>query len=181
MMKIVKILSILGLCVVLFFLFELMASAQPVPVAKPPTITHAFAADKGSYHHGYIWKIYIEAEAGDANMSRIALAMDQPGAGSYPTDWIIVKPQYQTHMKGYIQWNARSVGGDLNEGTMITLRVSIFDKAGKESNVAVFHFTFESGIKDSNKYKLPPPFDQGDLPRLGYINIELHPVGGGPE
>jgi len=178
-MKTAKILSILGLCVALSFLFEPIASAQPLPVAKPPTITHAFAADKGSYHHGYIWKIYIEAEAGDANMSRIALAMDQPGAGSYPTDWIIIKPQYQTHMKGYIQWNSRTVGGDLNEGTMITLRVSIFDKAGKESNVAVFHFTFESGIKDSNM--LPPPFDQGDLPRLGYINIELHPVGGGPQ
>jgi len=178
-MKILKILSILGLCAVLSFFFQPIASAQTAPVAKPPTITHAFAADKGSYHHGYIWKIYIEAEAGDANMSRIALAMDQPGVGSYPPDWIIIKPQYQTHMKGYIQWNARGAGGDLNEGTMITLRVSIFDKAGKESDVAVFHFTFESGIKDS--YKLPPPFDQGDLPRLGYINIELRSVGGGPE
>ena len=176
-MKIVRILSILGLSVALFFLFKPIASAQPLPVAKPPIITHAFAADKGSYHHGYIWKIYIEAEAGDANMSRIALAMNQPGAGSFPTDWITIKPQHQAHIKGYIQWNARSIGGDVNEGTMFTLGVSIFDKAGKESNVAVFHFTFESGIKDSNV--LPPPFDQGDLPRLGYTHIELHPVGGG--
>ena len=180
-MKAVRILSILGLFVVLSFLFEPIASAQPAPVAKPPTITHAFAVEKGHYHNGYTWKVYIEAEAGDANMSRIASVMDQPGAGSYPTDWIIIKPKYQNHLKGYIQWNARSVSGDLNEGTMITLRVSIFDKAGKESNVAVFPFTFELGVKGPYEYKLPSPFDQGDMPRLGYINIDLFPVGGGPQ
>ena len=180
-MKPIRILSILGLLVALSFLFEPIASAQPAPVAKPPTITHAFAVDKGTYHNGYIWKIYIEAEAGDANMSRIASVMEQPGAGSYPTDWIIIKPRSQKGLKGYIQWNARSVSGDLNEGTMITLRVSIFDKAGKESNIAVFHFTFELGPTSPDTYKLPPPFDQGDVPRLGYINIDLVPVGGGPQ
>ncbi len=179
-MKAVRILSSLGLFVALSFLFKPIASAQPAPVVKPPTITHAFAVEKGHYHNGYIWKVYIEAEAGDANMSRIASVMDQPGAGSYPTDWIIIKPKYQNHLKGYIQWNSRSISGDLNEGTMITLRVSIFDKAGKESNVAVFPFTFELGVKGPYEYKLPPPFDQGDMPRLGYINIDLFPVGGGP-
>ena len=112
-------------------------------------------------------------------MFRIASVADQPGLGRYPTDWIFLKPQYQRHLKGYLQWNVRSVSGDLNEGTMITLRVSIFDKAGKESNIAVFPFTFELIGKDQYKYKLPPPFDQGDMPRLGYINIDLQPVGGG--
>ena len=180
-MRIVKILSILGLFVALSFLFEPIASAELGPVAKPPTITHAFAVDRGAYHNGYIWKVYIEAETGDANMSRIVSLMDQLGAGSYPPDWIVIKPKYQKHLKGYIQWNARSVSGDLNEGTMITLRVSIFDKAGKESNIAVFHFTFELGPNGPYTYKLPPPFDQGDIPRLGYINIGLFPVGGGPQ
>jgi hypothetical protein len=178
-MKIAKNLSILGLFVALSFLFEPIASAQPAPVAKPPVVTHAFAVDKGAYHNGYIWKVYIEAEAGDANMFRIASVMEQPGVGSYPPDWISLKPQYQKHLRGYIQWNARGATGGLNEGTMITLRVSIFDKAGKESNVAVFHFTFQSGVKD--QYKLPAPFDQGDMPRLGYINIDLLDVGGGPD
>jgi hypothetical protein len=177
-MKIVKILSILGLFVALSFLFEPTASAQLAPVAKPPTITHAFAVDKGAYHNGYIWKIYIEAEAGDANMSKIALAMNQPGSGYYPPDWVIIKSQYQKNLKGYLQWNARNVSGNFLEGTMITLRVSIFDKAQKESNVAIFYFTFESGVKD--QYKLPAPFDQGDIPRLGYINIDLMPPGGKP-
>jgi len=177
-MKIVKMLSIFGLFIALSFLFEPIVSAQPAPVAKPPTITHAFAVEKGAYHNGYIWKIYIEAEAGDANMSRIASEMNQPGAGYYPPDWINIKSKYQKHLKGYLQWNAHSTSGGLNEGTMITLRVSIFDKAGMESNVAVFPFTFESGVKD--QYKLPAPFDQGNIPRLGYINIDLFPVGGEP-
>ena len=175
-MKIAKNLSILGLFVALSFLFEPIASAQLAPAAKPPAITHAFAVDKGSYHNGYIWKIYIEAEAGDANMSRIALVMNQPGAGSYPPDWINIKSQYQKNLKGYLQWNARNVSGNYLEGTMITLRVSILDKTNRESNVAVFYFTFESGVKD--QYKLPAPFDQGDIPRLGYINFDLKSPGG---
>jgi hypothetical protein len=180
-MKIVKMLSILGLFVALSFLFVTIVRAQPSSVANAPTITHAFAADKGHYHNGYTWKIYIEAEAGDAHMFRIASLVDQPGVGSYPPDWIILKPRYQRHLKGYIQWNVRSASGDLTGGTMITLRVSIFDKAGKESNISVFPFTFELGGKDPYRYKLPPPFDQGDLPRLGYIHIDLLPVGGGRE
>ena len=147
-------------------------------MVKPPTIIHAFAVEKGSYHHGYTWKIYIEAEAGDANMDKIASVVDQPGgAGSYPTDWINLKPQYQKNLKGYIQWNIHSISGDLQEGTMITLRVSIFDKTKRESNIAVFPFIFESGVKD--QYKLPAPFDQGGMPRLGYIKIDLLPSGGG--
>lgn len=168
----------MGLSVALTLLFESVGKAQPTSATNPPVITHAFAAEKGHYHNGYTWKIYIEAEGGDANMFRIASVADQPGIGRYPADWIVLKPQYQRHLKGYLQWNIRSVSGDVNEGTMITLRVSIFDKAGKESNVAVFYFTFDSGVKD--QYKLPAPFDQGDMPRLGYINIDLHPVGGGP-
>jgi hypothetical protein len=180
-MKTVKMFSLLGFLVALSFPFEPIASAQPSPVAKAPSITHTFAAEKGHYHNGYIWKIYIEAEAGDANMFRIASLVDQPGVGSYPPDWIVIKSRHQRHLKGYIQWNVRSASGNLTEGTMITLRVSIFDKAGKESNVAVFPFTFELGAKDPYRYKLPPPFDQGDLPRLGYIHIDLLPVGGGRE
>jgi len=175
-MKIVKILSILGLFVALSFLSEPIASAQLALVVKPPTIIHAFAVDKGAYQNGYIWKIYIEAEAGDATMSKIASVMSQPGVGSYFPEWFNIKSQYQKHLKGYLQWNAHNISGSFLEGTMITLRVSVLDKTNRESNVAVFHFTFESGVKD--QYKLPAPFDQGDIPRLGYINFELKSPGG---
>jgi hypothetical protein len=151
---------------------------QAQPKAKPPIITHAFAVERGPY--GYIWKIYIEAEAGSRDMSRIALVVDEAGIGRLTPDWIFLKPQYQKHLKGYIQWNTRSSSGSLPEWTPITLKVSIFDKDGNESNEVVFPFTFESGIKDPYQYKLPAPFDQGDIPRLGYINIDLNPAMGSP-
>ena len=174
-MKIAKMLSILGLPIALSLLFEPIASAQVVIVGRPPTITHAFAPEKGSYAHGYIWKIYIEAEAGDAPMDKIAAVVEQDSGGAYPIEWINLKSQYQKQLKGYIQWNMRSSTGGLQDGTTITLRVSIFDKKKSASNRAVFYFTFESGTKD--QYQLPAPFDQGDIPRLGYINIDLRPPG----
>lgn len=163
----------------LFWFFSLFLSVifftvsqgwtQPKPGTKVPIITHAFAVEKGN--HGYIRKIYIEAEAGDGDMFEIASVMDEPGVGRYPTDWIILEPQYRNHLKGYIQWNTSK--GHRQEWTQVTLKVSIFDKAGKESNVVVFPLTFESGVKDPDQYKLPAPFDQGDIPRLGYIHIDL--------
>ena len=147
--------------------------AQPKPEIKRPIITRAFAVERGNY--GYIWKIYIEAEATDGEMLKIAAVVDQPGYGHYPTDWIYLKPQYGKGFKGYIQWNTFSSKAPyLREWAQITLRVSIVDKAGNESNEVVFPFTFESGIKDEYKYKLPAPFDQGDVPKVGNIFIDLY-------
>lgn len=149
---------------------------EPQPVTKPPKIINSFAVEKGPY--GYIWKIYIEAEDPEGDMDRIASVVEEPGFGSYPPDWIILKPQYRKYLKGYIQWNTRSVSGSLPEWTQITLKVSIIDKAGNESNEVFFPFTFEHGIKSPYQYKLPPPFDTGNIPRIGYINIDLFPPGG---
>ena len=147
--------------------------AQSKPGTNAPIITHSFAVDKG--YNGYIWKIYIEAEDPDGDMLRIASVVEQPGMGSYQTDWIYVKPQYHKHFKGYIQWNTfGSYAFYLKEWTQITLKVSIFDKAGNESNEVVFPFTFQSGVKDPYNYKLQAPFDQGNLSRLGYIDINLY-------
>jgi len=172
-MKTKKFLYFFGFLAGLTFIFSSLLWAEPKPETNAPIITHSFAVEKGS--HGYIWKIYIEAEDPDGRMSKIASVVDQPGVGRYPTDWIILKPQYRHQLKGYIQWNTFSGAGYLSEWTSITLKVSIFDKAGNESNVVVFPFTFQSGVKDQYKYTLPSPFDQGDLPRLGYIAIDLMP------
>jgi hypothetical protein len=107
-------------------------------------------------------------------MLKIACSVDQPGYGHYPTDWIILKPEYQKYLKGYIQWNTySSTTSYLSEWTQITLKVSIIDKAGNESNQVVFPFTFESGVKNPYQYKLPSPFDQGDLRKLGNVHIDL--------
>jgi len=145
---------------------------QPNPDSKAPIITNAFAVGKGYY--GYIWKIYVEAEDPDSDMLRLALVVDEPGYGHYPTDWIYLRPQDRKHFKGYIQWNTfSSQTGYMHEWTQITLKVSVLDKTGNESNAAVFPFVFESGIPDQYGYKLPAPFDQGELRRLGYIMIDL--------
>jgi hypothetical protein len=138
-----------------------------------PIITHAFAVDKGYY--GYIWKIYIEAEDPDGDMEKIAIVVDQLGYGQYPSDWIILKPQYRGHLIGYLQWNTfSSKASYLPEWTQITVKVSIFDKCGNESNEVVFPFTFESGVINENQYQLPAPFDQGNTRRLGQIMIDLY-------
>jgi hypothetical protein len=145
---------------------------QPKLGTHAPIITHAFAVEKGYY--GYIWKIYIEGEDPDGDMLRIASVVDQTGYGHYPTDWIYLKSPYQKHFKGYLQWNTfSSRTSHLMEWTQITLKVSVIDKAGNESNEVVFPFTFESGVKSPYQYQLPAPFDQGDMPRLGHIFVDL--------
>jgi hypothetical protein len=106
-------------------------------------------------------------------MLRIASIVDEVGYGRYPTDWIYLKSERQKYFKGYLQWNTFSARSSyLPEWTEITVRVSVFDKAGSQSNEVVFPFTFEI-TPEQYSYKLPPPFDQGDLPRLGYISVDL--------
>ena len=152
-------------------LFPYEGGGQTMPGTNAPIITHAFAVERGYY--GYIWKIYIAAEDPDGDLLRIASVVDQVGYGHYPTDWIYLKPEYKKHFKGYIQWNTFSSRSSyLTEWTKISLKVSVFDRAGNESNVIVFPFTFEL-VKGQYEYKPPSPFDQGDLPRLGYIHIDL--------
>jgi hypothetical protein len=146
---------------------------QNIAKTNTPVILNSFAAEKGDY--GFIWKIYIEAENRNGDMDKIAVIVDQLGYGYYPTDWIILKPRYRKHFIGYLQWNTfSSKGSYLPGGTQITLKVSIFDQAGNESNEVLFPFTFESGIKNQYPHQLPPPFDKGNIPRLGYIMIDLY-------
>ena len=154
-----------------------LGGIQPKPGRSGPVITHAFAVEKGYY--GYIWKIYLEAEDPDGQMLRIASVVDEVGYGHYPTDWIYLKPQYRKHFKGYIQWNTFSSNASyLPEWMQITLKVSVVDKAGDASHEVVFPFTFQV-TPGQYTYKLPAPFDQGDLSRLGYIAINLYYPGEG--
>jgi hypothetical protein len=161
---------LVGLFFGIVFLIAPQGWAQPKPEAKGPALMHAFAVDKGYY--GSIWKIYLEAEDPDGQMLKIACSVDQVGYGHYPTHWIYLKPGYQKHFKGYIQWNTFSSKAPyLFDGTQITLKVSVLDKAGNASREVVFPFTFQSGTKGLSS--LPAPFDQGDNPRFGYISIDL--------
>jgi len=170
-MTIKRFLVLLGALLALTFFSTHQASAQSKPGGTAPIISNSFAVEKGYY--GYIWKIYIEAEDPDGDMLKIASVVDQVGGGRYPTDWITIKPQYRKTLRGYIQWNTFSSRAQgMREWTQITLKVSILDKAGNESNVVVFPFTFEMGVKV--KQEPPAPFNQGEIPRLGYIHIDLY-------
>ncbi len=172
-MKTKRILWFISLVLAVLLLGASRDWAQPKPEKRGPNITHAFAVEKGYY--GYIWKIYIEAEDPDGDMLRIASVVDQTGYGHYPTDWIYLRPQNQKYFKGYIQWNTfSSKTSYLTEWTQISLKVSVFDKAGNESNQVIFPFSFETGVASASSYNLPAPFDQGDLSRLGYVHIDLY-------
>ncbi|MGA2517179.1 MAG: hypothetical protein ABSG44_11595 [Thermodesulfobacteriota bacterium] len=172
-MRTTKIFWLFGLTLpfILFSATPGSTGAEPKRETRAPVITHAFAVEKGYY--GDVWKIYIEAEDPDGQMLRIASVVDEVGYGHYPTDWIYLKPEYQKHFKGYIQWNTFSEKARyLPEWTRISLKVSVFDKDGNESNEVVFPFTFEMTPKQYVD-KPPAPFNQGDLPRLGYIMTDL--------
>ncbi len=141
---------------------------QTKPEIKAPIITHAYSIDKG---RGRIIKIYIEADDPDGDMWRIATVVGQTGYGSHRTDWTVVKPQDRHHLLGYLQWNTLGSRGRIDEWTNITIKVSVFDKSGNESNVVVLPFTFVS--ETVPKPKRPAPFDQGDIPRLGHVDVQL--------
>jgi len=144
--------------------------AENKPQGNSPVITASYAVEKGYY--GYIWKIYIEAEDEDGDMSKIAAVVHHPGYGHYPTDWIMVKSPYRKKMKGYLQWNTFSSRASyLSEWTNISLTVTVVDKAGHESNEVVFPFEFVSGTR--KEPEPPAPFNEKGLPRLGYIHIDL--------
>ncbi len=144
--------------------------AQPKPKTNPPVITHSNMIEQGRY--GTVLKIYLEANDPDNDMARIAVVVEQVGYGPYPTDWVYLKPEFSGRFIGYLQWNTFSSNTDgLTEWTRITVKTSVFDKAGNESNVAVFPFTFASGV--ISYPPPPPPFDAPDLPRLGYVNVNL--------
>ena len=169
-MKTKTFLCVFGVLAITLFFFS-FGSAQSKPDSKAPIISRSFAIEKGYY--GYVWKIYIEAEDPDGDMYKIASVVDQTGYGRYPTDWIILKPQYRKQFMGYIQWNTfSSQARSMQEWTQMTLKVSILDNAGNESNVVVFPFTFETGV--NMKQEPPAPFKQGEIPRLGYITIDLY-------
>lgn len=164
-----KLVLFLGL-----FLSIAIQGCVSLPASPPgtkPIITHAFMnMEWGRY--GSILKIYIEADDPKGYMFRIATVVDQIGYGHYPTDWIYLKPPQQHHLMGYLQWNTFSVHASwMPEWTTLTIRVSILDTSGNESNEVVFPFEFVSQVIPENP--LPPPFNQGNIPMLGHIGIDL--------
>jgi hypothetical protein len=166
----------IGLLLGVMLLIHPAGWAQSKPETKGPVITNSYAKDTGRY--GTIWKIYLEGEDASADMDYVAVVVDQPGVGRYPTDYILLDPQHRNHLKGFLQWNTFSSRGTvLKEGTQITVRVFIIDKAGNESNKVVLPFSFVSGVEGQNR--LPGLIDEANIPRLGFVSIQLIGQDGG--
>ena len=144
---------------------------KPGQDPNAPVITHAYAIDRGRY--GTVLKIYLEAEDPNGDMDKIVTQVHQPGWGNYFPDFIILKPQYKKSFKGFIQWNTHSSNAAfLYDWDRVTVRVSVTNKKGLDSNVFEFPFTFED---TTGKAPRPPaPFDQGDLPKIGSVSINLY-------
>jgi hypothetical protein len=141
---------------------------KPPEGVTPPVITASFAADKGRY--GDPIKVYLAAEANSGAMEMITLQVTQVAYGVYPSHWTYLKEGNREHFVGYLQWNT---GGSqfIPEGTRMSITVSVLDRWGNESNKVVLPYEFVSGT--SSPSVLPAPFNQADVPRLGYISIVL--------
>ena len=166
---------LIGIVLLISLVIPRQGRVQAKLDAKDLVITHAYAIEKR--YDGSIWRIFIEAKNPDKRMIKIGIMVDQVGYGHYPTEWIYLKPQYQNYLKGYLQWDINNLRDEIR----IILKLFIVDSDGNESNEVVFPLTIESGsgVDHSrpgsllDQSKLPPPFDQVGLPRLGYINIDL--------
>ena len=163
---------LISLPVMVIFFIVSQGTAQPKPVMNAPVITHSFAIEKGRYLD--VVKLYIEADDPNGDMLRIATVIEETGSGYHPPDWIYLKPEYRHHFVGYLQWNTHSLF-DVAEWHNVTLKVSVLDKNRNESNVVIFPFEFVSEVLP--KHQPPAPFNQGNIPRLGHVTIELRGSG----
>ena len=144
------------------------ALGSPTRGGQPPIITAYFAPEQVRF--GDPLKIYIAGEDPDGDMLRVAVVVWQLGYGDYVTDWTYLKPADQGSFKGYLQWNTSSAT-ILPENTRVTLTISIFDKAGNESNEVVVPMVFVSSL--ASYPPVPASFDQKDVHMLGHVMTNL--------
>ena len=141
----------------------------PTADSKPPVITSFFGP--GLARYGDPIGFYIAAEDPNHDMMRVAVVITQQGYGTYETDWAYLNAEYQGRFKGYLQWNTLSRHGPIPEWNRVTVGISVMDKTGLWSNEVVIPLMF---VYNAVGYEPPPaPFDQRDVPRLGYIHIDL--------
>jgi len=134
-----------------------------------PVITAYFAPEQGRY--GDPLRIYLSAEDPNGKMLRIATQVTQVGYGSYPTDWVYLKPQYKKGFAGYLQWNTMSNHTRfMPEWTRITIKISVLDESGNESNEIVLPYEF---VTERINSQVPAPFNQEHVAKLGHIDVNL--------
>jgi hypothetical protein len=173
-----KRLYLIGLLLGISFAIHPQGWTQVIPEMKGPVITSAFAVHQKMQegYFGSIWKFYVEAKDPDGDMAKIAVRVNQAGYGQLTTDWIFLKSQHRNNLKGYLQWDTSGSG----EGAQITLEIFVIDRVGNASEEARFRLVCASGCDDQSRpgclldqSRPPAPFDQGDILRIGHINIAV--------
>jgi hypothetical protein len=139
------------------------------PSGPPPMITNFYCADQGPY--GDTLKIYVAADDPAGDMERIAVVINQVGYGPYFTDWIYLKPQFQKKFVGYLMWDTGTGARVLPPWTKITINVTVYDRAGNQSNAVILPHTFTIG--GPTNLPMPSIFSHGNVPRLGYVDVNL--------
>ncbi len=139
-----------------------------IPSGPPPVITNFYCVNQGVY--GFPIKIYLAAEDPSGDMEKIAVSINQVGYGPYNTDWSYLKAPFQKKFVGYLMWDT-GMGMNLPEWTKVTMNISIFDKAGNQSNAVILPYTFAMG--GATNLPMPPVFNQGNVPRVGYVDVNL--------
>jgi hypothetical protein len=142
---------------------------------SPPVITNSFASKELS--QGDTWKIYVEANDPDGDMRQFVCVIKQVGYGSYSPDYIVIKGPHREKLKGYLRFfSGAGAGSRLGEWTNLSLTLYIRDRGRKNSNKVVFPLTLSRGSKQGPP---PPPFNTGQVDRLGTIATELKDPSGG--
>lgn len=174
-MKVVLILALMILSLVMAGCTTVAKKGTQVG-GSPPVITNSFAAKEIS--HGDIWKIYMEAHDPDGDMRQFVCVFDRLGYGAHSPEYVIVKKQHREKMTGYLTFLSGAGGGlQVPEWTRLTLTVYIRDRGGLTSDKVVFPLVLSRGSKEEPP---PPPFDSGQLDRLGGIPYELKAPGAAP-
>jgi hypothetical protein len=177
-MKTKKRLYLMGLFLGILFSIHSQGWTHPIAETKGPVITSALAVQQEMKegYFGSIWKFYIEAKHPDGDMAKIGVRVNQAGHGPLGTDWIFLGAQHRNHFKGYLQWDTSGSGDE----AQTTLEIFVIDSAGNASKEARFRFLCASGWEDQSRpgclldqSELPAPFDQGDILRIGHINIDV--------
>ncbi len=122
-----------------------------------PVIIMAFASTEA--RQGETWKIFLQAEDLDGDMSQIVCALELPGGGPQPVSIIGIRDDRRRNMSGYIYLNTAIPFG--SPFATCRLTIQIHDKKGNISNP----FSFPLSLNPRAVQQAPPPgiFQDEDL------------------
>jgi hypothetical protein len=134
-----KILTI----VTLLFLTQAMALGES---KAGPVITESFASMQ--IKPGEPWKVYINAQIADGEMSALIFKISLPGRAVCPLAHTGIKEPYRQRLSGYL--SLRMVILDYLELENLVLNVQIKDKAGHLSAPAFFPLVIDPKAQKEN-------------------------------